>query len=230
MADAAQSQQKTAGGLKKTAFWAALLLLAAFGGPISMIRFGEVWKQAKIRAGLGLDDPVAITSNVSSLTPTEVTAYYPDSNPAVASIAAAPLPQMTEAIRFDVAPAWVLQRWPRVSTDLAQLHLHGYRVPLVTGSDATDLAGALTYYFDASQQVRRITFRGTTGDPRQLIGMITSQYGYVRRPNNEPSRLVYEGMQSGGKPSGMVVIQAAPVVKNNLPNSRFSIDLVMDRP
>jgi len=56
----------------------------------------------------------------------------------------------------------VISRWPRVSAGLAELQLQGYRVPLVSGTTANDLAGALTYYFNSRQQVQRITFQGTT--------------------------------------------------------------------
>ncbi len=60
-------------------------------------------------------------------------------------------------LRFDVTVEWVMQRWPRVSTGLPYLQLQGYRVPLVTGTKVADLAGSLTYYFNARQQVQRIT-------------------------------------------------------------------------
>ena len=65
--------------------------------------------------------------------------------------------------------AWVLARWPRVSTRLANLDLQGYRVPLVSGTADGDLAGSLTYYFNSQQRVQRITFIGSTGDARPLV-------------------------------------------------------------
>ena len=41
---------------------------------------------------------------------------------------------LDEVLRFDLTPDWILHRWPRVSTGLAQLDLQGYRVPLVSGT------------------------------------------------------------------------------------------------
>ena len=41
---------------------------------------------------------------------------------------------LRQVIRFDVTPNWVTQNWSRVSTGLPYLHLHGHRVPLVTGT------------------------------------------------------------------------------------------------
>ncbi len=39
---------------------------------------------------------------------------------------------------------------------IVQRTMDGLRVPLITGTKPTDLAGTLTYYFDASQSLRRI--------------------------------------------------------------------------
>ena len=83
-----------------------------------------------------------------------------------------PLPSLAEVLRFDATVDWVLQRWPRVTTGLPYLQLQGYRVPLVTGTGLADVAGSLTYYFNARQQVQRITFRGTTGDPQRFGSLV----------------------------------------------------------
>jgi hypothetical protein len=124
----------------------------------------------------------------------------------------------------------VLQRWPRVSTDLPSLQLHGYRVPLVSGTEPAALAGALTYYFNPAQQVQRITFRGTTGDPRAIILLLTNRYHYARRPNNDPSRLLYESTGSSRQLIGQVVIRSVPVVRASDPYKKYEIDLSMNRP
>ncbi len=140
-----------------------------------------------------------------------------------------PAPALAEVLRFDISPAWVLQRWPRVSTDLAYLQLHGYRVPLVTGTSQSDVAGSLTYYFNSTQRVEQITLRGTTGDPRALISFLGTRYGYVRRPCNDPSRLIFETVNSSGKPLGTMIIQSAPVVRADRPYQRYALDLTMSR-
>ena len=154
------------------------------------------------------------------------------------SLEGAPTPDMAEVLRFDISPAWVLQRWPRVSTDLAYLQLHGYRVPLVTGTGQADVAGSLTYYFNPSQQVQQITLRGTTGDPRAIISLLTTRYNYVRRPtndpgrlmiSNDPGRLIYEAVNSSNKPIGTMVIQSAPVVRADRPYQRYAVDLNMGK-
>ena len=138
-------------------------------------------------------------------------------------------PVLAEVLRFDVTASWVMQHWPRVSTGLPYLQLQGYRVALVTGTRVTDLAGSLTYYFNAQQKVQRITFRGTTGDPSALVTLLTGRYGFARRVLNDPSVVLYEAVDSGNQPIGSVKIRSAQVIEANQPYRRFEVELVMDR-
>lgn len=210
-----------------------VVLAVAFGGPISMFRFTDFWQDIRKRVfGEKSSTNVAETATgIEALKPPDKSAdfFLPSSHAPALSLEGPPAPGMAEVLRFDISPAWVLQRWPRVSTDLAHLQLHGYRVPLVTGTSVTDIAGSLTYYFNTAQQVQQITMRGTTGDPRAIINFLTSSYGYVRRPCNDPGRLVYETVNSGGKTIGTMIIQSAPVVRADRPFQRYALDLSMNR-
>ncbi len=142
---------------------------------------------------------------------------------------AMPLPSLAEVLRMDVTVDWVLQRWPRVTTGLPQLQLQGYRVPLVSGTRVSDVAGSLTYYFNARQQVQRITLRGTTGDPSVLASILKSRYGFARRLTNNPGVVLFEAVDSNNRPVGSLKIRSAAVVSVNQPYSRFQVDLVIDR-
>jgi len=137
---------------------------------------------------------------------------------------------LDEVFRFDLTIREVLARWPRVSTSLADLQLQGYRVPLVTGPAETDLAGALTYYFNSYQQLQRITFQGTTGDGRELVRFLTAQYGFQRRLTNDPSLFVYEVPRLGGPPQSILRLKLAPTLKADMPHQRFDVWLVIERP
>jgi hypothetical protein len=217
----------------KKIFFSGLLLAAAVGGPISMFRFGDLWRDVR-QSVVGEQSSEKFTDTAAAIEVQKPISKSSDpslsgSRQSTLSLEGAPTPAMAEVLRFDVSPAWVLQRWPRVSTDLAQLQLHGYRVPLVTGTSATDVAGSLTYYFNPSQQVQQITLRGTTGDPRALINFLTARYRYVRRPCNDPGRLIYETVNSGGKSLGTMTIQSAPVVRADRPYQRYALDLTMNR-
>jgi hypothetical protein len=138
--------------------------------------------------------------------------------------------RLADAFRFDVTIREVMQRWPRVSTSLADLQLLGYRVPLVTGTAQTDLAGALTYYFNSRQQVQRIAFFGTTGDGRELVRLVTSRYGFVRRVTNDPSLFLYEVPTLGGQSQSVLRLKLAPLLKADRPHQRFDVSLVIERP
>jgi hypothetical protein len=217
----------------KTLVWSGVLLGVAVGGPIGLFHFADFWQDLKSGKIGTTNKTVAIepTSQAGKNDPAQQpAAKNVIVGPANAAVDDAPVLGLDEVFRFDLSPTDVLARWPRVSTDLPQLQLHGYRVPLVSGTDSMALAGSLTYYFNPSQQVQRITFRGTTGDPRALIYLLTNRYHYARRPNNDPSRLVYEAANSSRQLIGQVVIRSAPVVKQSDPYRRYDIDLSMDRP
>lgn len=147
-----------------------------------------------------------------------------------ASLDGASVHELTEVLRFDISPAWVVRQWPRVSSGLAQLQLQGYRVPLVTGTDQDDLAGSLTYYFNPRQQVQRLTFHGTTGDTRSLVALFTARFGFRRRLTNEPGVFLYETLGSNGKPISFLWIRPAPVVKATEPLERYEVAILMERP
>jgi hypothetical protein len=141
-----------------------------------------------------------------------------------------PVADLAEVFQFQATPEWIMQRWPRVSTGLAQLQLQGYRVPLVTGTAETDLAGSLTYYFNAQQQLQQIDFHGSTGDARKLVGLLTGRYHLVRRLTNDPGLAVYEAVNSNGQRTSSLWIHAAPVIRASQPRQRFDVQLALQRP
>lgn len=135
-----------------------------------------------------------------------------------------------EVFRFDIAPGWIMSRWSRVSAGLGMLQLQGYRVPLVTGTAEDDLAGSLTYYFNSSQQVQRITFSGTTGDTRKLVHFIATRYGFARRVTNDPSLFIYEIPEPRGPAKSILQIRPARVLTTASPYQRFDVELAIERP
>ena len=135
-----------------------------------------------------------------------------------------------EIFRFDISTGWIMNRWQRVSTGLAQLQLQGYRVPLVTGTAKNDIAGSLTYYFNPSQQVQTITFNGTTGDATKLIRFLSKRYGFTRRIANDAGLFVYEVPTPDGKARSVLRVRTSGVLKANEPHRRFELTLVLERP
>jgi hypothetical protein len=98
-----------------------------------------------------------------------------DTEAGIASLGG-PIYDFRDVLRFDMTPAMVMQRFPRVTTSLAEVQMDGMRVPFVSGSQPTDVAGSLSYYFDREQRVRRIQMVGTTGDPTLLVTLLTQYY------------------------------------------------------
>lgn len=204
---------------------AALGLIGAAGGPYLISRAPATFQTVRqwVTAPAGeLALPVEI-SPAPPLLPEEP-------RPAGSSWAVeGPPARLDEILRFDITPEAVVSRWPRVSTGLADLELMGYRVPLVTGSGQADLAGSLTYYFDQHRQLRRIMFKGTTGDLAALRGVL-SRFGMVHRPTNDPALMVFESMTPAGKMNGLARIRTAPVIQAADPLRRYEVHLVVDRP
>lgn len=134
---------------------------------------------------------------------------------------------LREVIRFDIAPDWVIRRFARVSTVLGDLDLEGFRVPIVTGTRQDDLAGTLTYYFDRSDRLQRITIHGFTGDPKRLIGIATQYYGLVHEPSLEAG--VYT-KRWNGQPVHFLRLSHAPVVLAEEVHQKYTVFLELNQP
>jgi len=135
---------------------------------------------------------------------------------------------LAEVFRFDVSREWVYQNWGRKSTGLGDPARFGVRVPLVTGTGMTDLAGALTYHFNNQGQVEHISFRGRTADTTALLQFLTTQYKFTRMeaPPGEQlyqvrsGKLVYSEFRS--RPEG--------VLWSNSPHGSFGVVVELQRP
>jgi hypothetical protein len=179
-----------------------------------------------------------VTRSPAEASPESPPAALPDPAPAAgpatpsSSAPSDPTPATTieEVLRLDVTPGWVLLKWPRVSAGLGELQLQGYRVPLVSGTAEDDLAGALTYYFNPQQQVERITFSGTTGDPQRLVRCVSARFGLARRPTNDPGIILYEVLGPDRRPRSTLCLRPAPVVKASDALARFNVALTIQRP
>jgi hypothetical protein len=212
--------------IKKTLLCVGGLILAA-GGPVTVYTGSDMVGGVKRFWNNQTNAAANAPQNISGIgSPTAASGT--EASPALA-IGAIPTPAMSEVFRFDITVEWIMQRWPRVSTGMPYMQLQGYRVPLVTGTQLTDVAGSLTYYFNAQQRVERITFRGTSGDPSMLVALLGERHHFVRRLTNNPGLIVYESVDSSNHPAGSLKIRSATVVKVDQPYSRFEVELVIDR-
>jgi hypothetical protein len=201
--------------------WKILLvgggLLVAMGGPFLVHAGNNWWKSSGTPQQSEPTDPQPDQAAESA--PAPVTTAPPP-----------PVHDLASVLRFNITPAWIMGRWPQVSTGLANMRLQGYRVPLVTGAREDDLAGSLTYYFSSQQQVQQITFLGTTGNVNKLVRLLTGRYGFVRRLTNDPSLFIYERTSPRGGPKSVARISMAGLITRDDPRRRFRVELILHRP
>ena len=209
----------------KKALLHATLLAAAIGGPIALFASPDWWES--------LGGGSSATSRALAVTHYSVKSSSKKGAggaPKTLPLEGARIQNLAEVFNFDMTVESILRRWPRVSTGLAQPQFQGYRVPLVTGTGAGDMAGSLTYYFNAQQKVQRIAFSGKTGDPRGLVNLLTTRHKFTRRVVNDPGLLIFETVAADGQPRGFLKLQAAPTVKADDHFGRFNVKLVVERP
>ena len=97
-----------------------------------------------------------------------------------APLEGSPALAIEQVFRFDLTREWVYRSWARKSTGVPYNELFGVRVPLVTGKSVADLAGSLTYFFDAQGQLQHISFHGRTGDTSRLVDFLVRNYKFHR--------------------------------------------------
>jgi len=136
---------------------------------------------------------------------------------------------LAAVFRWDITPAWVMSQWSRVSTGLSDLDLHGYRVALVSGTREGDLAGSLTYHFNAQQRLQRINFQGSTGDARELMAYMTAVHSLKPEQSNDPSLQLFR-IREGRMVTSELRIKAAPIVRRSAGLSRYNVTLFLERP
>jgi hypothetical protein len=199
------------------------VLLAAVGVPYAVVdgKLGKLISsagEAKSSAALPLHGEHPAQFNIAG---------SPQSAAPAARLEGPVVNDLAEVIRFDITPRWVGQYWSRVSTVTAELELEGLRVPLVTGSRPDDLAGSLTYYFDRHHTLQRLTFHGTTGDERRLLALLGKVYSFKEQPSLGGGMYVTTW---SGKPTSVLRVSYAPIVRAAEFNSQREIALEINRP
>lgn len=195
------------------------------------------WNTAGTPATPSTTPPPLLTqaANFFSTSSTAPAAYPSTATPApLAPLAAAPAVSplryhsLQEVLRFDVSKEWVYQNWERKSTGLADLQMFGIRVPLVTGTQRTDLAGSLTYQFDAQGQVQHISFRGRTADTSGIVNYLAQTYQFQRMQAPAGEQL-YQ-VRDGNSVYSELRTMPESVLLETSPLGSFGVVLEMGRP
>ena len=135
-----------------------------------------------------------------------------------------------DIINMNITPKWITQRWARVSKNIQSGPWQGCRVPIVTGEKTNDLAGALTYYFDNQQQLQRIAFRGTTGEPQRIITMLQQEFHLTKRPTSLTGLYI---KSQNRRPVSVLMITRLPhaATQNDAARySQYTIQFELNRP
>lgn len=134
---------------------------------------------------------------------------------------------LREVLRFDIVPGWLPQRFARVSTVTSNVQMDGLRVPLITGTQAKDIAGSLTYYFDAGQTLKRINLHGLTGDPTTLANLMVQFYQL--KPMQSLGGQLFTSRWNN-RVTSVMQVAPAPIIYAGADHSKYIIFLELNQP
>ena len=136
---------------------------------------------------------------------------------------------LAEVLRSDITTDWVYAHWNRKSAGLADPGMFGVRVPLVTGTSVGDLAGSLSYYFNNQRRLQRISLRGRTGDPTQIVNLVVQRFGFQPQPPTLPGEQLYQVIHHK-KVKSELRIRPEPVLLASSPHKSYSVALELEDP
>lgn len=136
--------------------------------------------------------------------------------------------RLDQVLRFDLTRDWVYSNWARKSTGLSDPQMFGIRVPLVTGTDMTDLAGSLTYYFNREGQVQHISFHGRTADTTKLVQFLIRTYKLA--PVEAPAGEKWYQVKRGSLVLSQLRTWPESVLWSTSPHGSIVVELELERP
>ena len=201
-----------------------VLLAVGIGGPYLWYQGGDVVDKIKAQLSSGNEEPKQAVADWDNGDEAPRLIGAPTFDPENPEGPVSVYHSLEDVLRFDVSPDWIVTRWPRVSAGLNAEGLQTYRVPLVTGLDEESLAGSLTYHFDGEEQLRKITFRGSTGRPQGLINYVAKKFNLTRMKSESANTFVY-GRNRSGRETGRMEVQPVSVLRQQDPLRRFQVTL-----
>lgn len=158
--------------------------------------------------------------------PVATSAAFPGSLP-VQPMTFQPVMSFHEILNWNLTPDMVRSRFDRITVMDTDYGLQGMRVPLVTGVNPYDLHGSLTWFFDESDTLQRISFRGWTGDATALANFLESQFGLA--PQNRASSHLYVARR-GRKVISAALFKFAPVLESRKSNEQIVVAFEINNP
>lgn len=201
------------------------ILGAAVGGPIIATKAPDMlpaWPAASQKAG-----PVSHATDAWG-NPASPIGPNSDLYSSPAPLEGMPNVSLAQVLRMDITKDWVYRNWARKSTGLADPDLFGIRVPVVTGTQMTDVAGAVSYYFNANGRADRIRLRGRTADTTEIVRLAQSYYGMQFRQGAPGEQLLQTA--EGNRVLSELRTRPEPVLWSTEPHSSFLIEMEINRP
>lgn len=115
-----------------------------------------------------------------------------------------------EVFRAGIEPSWVKQRWERISVFSSDHDLTAYRCDFSSGRQRWDIHGALTYFFDPSGQLAKISFRGWTGDA-DAFKSFAADHWKLRPKGGSSQRVLLQ--KSWSSTRGALILQESSVIR-----------------
>jgi len=107
------------------------------------------------------------------------------------------------------------------------VQMDGVRVPLITGTQSKDIAGSLTYYFDASQALKRINLHGLAGDPTSLAALMVQFYQL--KPEQSLGGQLFT-TRWNNRVTSVMHIAPAPIIYAGADHSKYIVFLELNQP
>ena len=212
-----------------------LILAALLGATIGVPYLASHSKNSSAKDGASSDAPPSSSASAATIAPTAAElARLPAQSPgsliyeSPAPLEGARFYSVEQVLRFDVTNDWVYRNWERKSTGPTDVGLFAVRVPLVTGTQITSLAGSLTYYFNHYGQVEHISLRGRTGDTTPLVQFLTRTYRFqaVGAPIGEQ---LYQ-VKRGHRVHSELRTRPESILWTTSPHTSITVELELARP
>ncbi|MCR5165016.1 MAG: hypothetical protein K6C40_13425 [Thermoguttaceae bacterium] len=130
---------------------------------------------------------------------------------------------------FSITPDWIEANWSSLAI-VGPLTTRGYRVPISTGPEPSDLVGSLTYYFDSHLELEKITFEGYTGDLDRLL-ISLKYFNLTKRITSDPNALLYLSEElPGNRRSFLKSYYRLQSHKESEPNKRYWLTIELYPP
>ncbi len=210
------------------------LLGAAVGGPYLASQAPDDWASR-----WGASPPAEAQAEASAWSPDQLNFRAPNlaaPNGPGSEVYESPAPLagpvgigLEQALNWNVTKNWVYQQWARKSTGLSDPRLFGVRVPLVTGSGMTDVAGSLTYYFDKAGVLQRMRLVGQTADTSRIAHLATTRFGMTPRTALSPGDQLFQAVQSNTL-RGQLRTRPEGTLWATSPHQSFAVQFEVTRP